>query len=269
MNKKERISVVGYGRVGLPLGRELKTRGYDVYGTVTSEEKCQSLNAEGLITDVLTFTPEANGDLDKALTTDILIVTIPPSAKAEGSFETIMANLAKAAAQSCVKKVLLISATSVYKQTGDVVREEDATHQASPFFGTDWLKIEELFSLRSEFETTVVRFSGLMGGGISAGVYFSGRELKGVNQPINMIHVDDCVSIMAEIIDQQVWGEAFNASADEHPCKRDFYTKACTVAGMALPLFIDEPVPYRIVNCDKLKKRLSYSFKYPDPIQGL
>ncbi|MRI33079.1 hypothetical protein EOPP23_08795 [Endozoicomonas sp. OPT23] len=269
MSKKERISVVGYGRVGLPLGRELKTRGYDVYGTVTSEEKCQSLKEEGLNADVLTFTPEANGDLDKAVAADILVATLPPSAKLEGQFNKVMETIAEAAARSEVKKVLLISATSVYQQTGEVVREEDATHQASPFLGTSWLKIEELFSLRTEFETTVVRFSGLMGQGINAGVYFAGRELKGANQPINMIHLDDCVAVMAEIIDRQLWGEAFNASADEHPCKRDFYTKACTVAGMELPLFSEEAVPYRIVNCDKLKKCLGYTFKYPDPMQGL
>ena len=269
MNKKERISIVGFGRVGLPLGRELVARGYEVFGTVTSEKKQEKLGEEGLQADVLTLTPEAEGDLQKAMDTDILVVTVPPSAKAEGQFEAVMRNIAEAAASSRVKKVLLISATSVYRQTGDVVREEDATHQASPFLGTSWLKVEELFSLRSEFETSIVRFSGLMGGGINAGVYFAGRELKGASQPVNMIHVDDCVAIMAAIIDQQVWGEAFNASADEHPCKRDFYTKACTVAKMDLPLFSEEAVPYRIVNCDKLKKRLGYSFKYPDPMQGL
>ena len=135
--------------------------------------------------------------------------------------------------------------------------------------GINWLDIEEIFSLRSEFKTTVVRFSGLMGGGINPGMYFAGRELKGANDPVNMIHVDDCIEIMAQIIEQNAWGEAFNASADKHPAKRDFYTRACESAGMPAPIFTDEPQPYRLVNCDKLKQRLGYSFKYSDPMAGL
>ena len=269
MSTQPTISIVGYGRVGLPLGRALKERGYSVTGTVTSDEKCQKLQAEGLPASVLRFTPESEGDTKAAFSSDILVVTVPPSMNPEVSFQTMMDNIAEEAVKGGVKKVLMISATSVYQQTGEEVREEDATHEASPFLGTSWLKIEEAFTQRIEFTTTVVRFSGLMGGDTNPGKYFAGRELKGANVPVNMIHIDDCVEIMAQIIEQDVWGEAFNASADEYPTKQDFYTKACTLAGIELPTFIDEAVPYRLVNCDKLKSRLGYTFKYPDPMQGL
>ena len=269
MSSKPRISIVGYGRVGLPLAKALKEKGYDVTGTVTRSEKREKLVAEGLDTHILSFDPQPQGDLAAAMEADVLVVTVPPSMRAPQEFPAVMKNLANAAADSGVKKVLLIATTSVYHQTGDVVREEDATHDASPFLGISWLPVEQLFSERDEFETTVVRFSGLMGGGINPGMYFAGRELKGANDPVNMIHIDDCVGVMAAIIEQGVWGEAFNASADEHPCKRDFYTKACEGAGLPAPVFSDEPSPYRIVNCDKLKQRLGYVFKHPDPLAGL
>ena len=227
MSSKPRISIIGYGRVGLPLARQLQAKGYAVTGTVTSEEKCNRLEAEGLSTHVLRFNPQPQGDLAAAMNADVLVVTIPPSMQAPQDFHLMMENLSAVAAENGIKQVLLVSTTAVYHQNGDVVREEDATQDASRFMGICWLPLEELFTKRSEFTTTVVRFSGLMGGGINPGMYFSGRELKGANDPVNMIHLDDCVGVMTAIIEQQVWGEIFNASADEHPVKRDFYTKAC------------------------------------------
>ena len=269
MSSKPRISIVGYGRVGLPLAKNLQVLGYSVTGTVTSEEKRRKLEAEGLDAHVLSFGPEPQGDLAAAMDADTLVVTVPPSMQAPQNFPVTMENIASAAAESGIRKVLLVGTTSVYHQTGEVVSEEDATHEASPFLGISWLPVEELFTKCSEFETTVVRFSGLMGGGINPGMYFAGRELKGPNDPVNMIHVDDCVGVMTAIIEQGAWGEAFNASADEHPPKKDFYTKACEVAGMPVPTFIEESAPFRIVNSDKVKQQLGYRFKYPDPLSGL
>ncbi len=269
MNTNTRVGILGYGRVGLPLAKTLQKKGYSVAGTVTNPEKCDRLNAEGLNTSVLSFTPEPDGDITSVLDTDILVVTVPPSMKAAADFPAIMKNISQVAAESQIQKVLLISTTSVYHQSGNEVREEDACHDASPFLGISWLPVEEVFTQNPEFKTTVVRFSGLMGGGISPGAYFAGRELKGANDPVNYIHIDDCVEIMAQIIEQEVWGETFNASADTHPNKQDFYTKACTTAGMPAPIFSREDSSYRIVNSDKLKKKLSYTFKYPDPLAAL
>ena len=269
MSSKSRISIVGYGRVGLPLARALKEKGYDVTGTVTREEKRDQLVSEGLDTHLLSLTPQPEGNLAAAMEADVLVVTVPPSMQAPQDYVTSLEHLANAAANSGIKKVLLVATTSVYHQTGEEVREDDASHEVSPFLGIAWLPIEDLFTQRPEFETTVVRFSGLMGGGINPGMYFAGREVKGANDPVNMIHVDDCVGVMTAIIEQDAWGEAFNASADEHPSKRDFYSKSCTLSGVPAPLFNDEPAPYRIVNCDKLKQRLGYRFIHPDPLAGL
>ena len=294
MSNKPSVSIIGYGRVGLPLARRLTSLGYSVTGTVTRKEKQQQLTTEGLDTHILSFSPQPDGDLSAVLSTDVLVVTVPPSMKAPHEYPVMMKALANAAAKNAVaknavaknavaknavaknavakkgiQKVLLIATTSVYHQTGEVVHEEDATKDVPPFLGISWLEIEEIFSQRTEFKTTVVRFSGLMGRGINPGMYFAGRELKGANDPVNMIHVDDCVEIMAQIIEQNAWGNVFNASADEHPIKRDFYTKACESVGMPAPTFTDEPQPYRLVNCDKLKQHLGYTFKHPDPIAGL
>ncbi|KEQ16455.1 NAD(P)-binding domain-containing protein [Endozoicomonas numazuensis] len=268
MSTQSRISIVGYGRVGLPLAERLVELGYNVSGTVTRLEKCDALNARALKTSVLKFTPEPEGDLDAAFNADILIVTVPPSRESSAHFTAIMQRIADEAEGHGVQKVLLISTTSVYLQTGEVVREEDASHESDAFLGIAWLPIEELFTGNASFSTTVVRFSGLMGRGINPGLYFAGRELKGPDSLVNMIHVDDCVGIMTAIIEQGAWGEVFNGSADQHPAKRDFYTQACIKSDLPAPVFISEASPYRIVNSDKVKSQLGYRFKYPDPMKG-
>ncbi|WP_062265609.1 NAD(P)H-binding protein [Endozoicomonas arenosclerae] len=268
MTNQTSISIVGYGRVGLPLAEALVEKGYDVSGTVTRQEKCDELNARGLKTSVLKFTPEPEGDLKTAFNANILIVTVPPSRETSSHFTTIMQRIADEAESHSVKKVLFISATSVYRQNNDVVREEDASHDSDAFMGLSWLPIEELFTQRSSFATTVVRFSGLMGRGINPGLYFAGRELKGPDSLVNMIHVDDCVGIMTAIIEQDAWGEVFNGSADEHPTKRDFYNRACEASDMPSPVFLNEAAPYRIVNSDKVKSKLGYRFQFPDPMKG-
>ena len=84
-----------------------------------------------------------------------------------------------------------------------------------------------------------------------------------------MIHQEDCIRIIQKVIEQGVWGEIFNASADQHPTRRQLYSRSTELMGVAPPIFKEEPRPYRIVNCDKLKRQLDYEFVYPDPLLAL
>lgn len=135
---------------------------------------------------------------------------------------------------SKISKVIFVSATSVYPQENREVTEEDAVRIQSPFSDTAWLDIEELFTKSNAFKTTVLRFSGLIGGEYQPGRYFSGKELGGADDPVNMIHREDYIRIIEQIILQNVFGETFNASADEHPTRRQLYTRSCELMGSPL-----------------------------------
>ncbi|WP_067522582.1 NAD(P)H-binding protein [Endozoicomonas ascidiicola] len=268
---KETISILGCGWLGMPLGERLVNDGYPVKGSTTRAEKISNIKAAGMAAYNISLSPDPEGDIADFLDTDILFINIPPG-KGDGQphfYLRQMQALAKQIDESRVKKIILISATSVYPQNNDEVTENDAIRIESPFSDTAWLDIEELFTLNEELKTTVLRFSGLIGGDYQPGRYFSGRELGGADDPVNMIHQEDCILIVEEIIAKNLFGEVFNASADEHPTRRELYTRSCEVLGIAAPIFIDKPMPYRIVNCDKLKKALNYQFTYPDPMQGL
>ena len=164
-----------------------------------------------------------------------------------------------------VSSVLFISSTSVYPETNSIVTEEDADKTANLF------KAETRFLEQTKFTTTVIRFGGLMGSDRHPGRFFSGkRDIPGGNSPVNVIHQQDCVGIIKAVIQQESWNEIYNACADEHPSRRQFYTRASELLGVEAPHFLaDQPADYKIVSSEKLKKKLQYSFIYPDPIAFL
>jgi hypothetical protein len=70
------------------------------------------------------------------------------------------------------------------------------------------------------------------------------------------------------IIDQQAWGEIFNACADTHPSKREFYSYARSLLDLEPPTFsTHNESNYKIVSNDKIKQQLNYQFIYPDLMQ--
>ncbi len=268
---QETISILGCGWLGMPLGVRLVNNGYRVKGSTTREEKRQAIIAAGMEPYVIDLSPEPEGDIESFLDTDILFINIPPG-KGDGLpgfYLRQMQVLLKRVEQSRVSKAILISTTGVYPQNNCEVTENDAVRIESPFMDTPWLDVEDLFTRHAGLTTTIVRFSGLIGGEYQPGRYFSGRELGGADDPVNMIHREDCLRIIEQIIGKNIFGDVFNASADEHPTRRQLYTRSCEILGMEPPVFVDQPMPYRLVNCDKLKKALGYQFVYPDPLTAL
>ncbi|BDY03820.1 hypothetical protein [Ferrimonas sp. YFM] len=266
-----RISLFGCGWLGLPLGKRLVEAGYGVRGSTTTETKLPQLRQAEIDAHLLTLSPETRLSDSPLSEGEIAIITLPPT-KGDGKpgyYLRQMTNLASELAAHQFQRVLFISATSVYPQENREVTEEDARRIESPFTDTPWLDIEACFTQGRSYTATVVRFSGLIGGEYQPGRYFSGRPLGGADDPVNMIHREDCIGAIMAIIDQGAWGEVFNASACQHPSRRQIYTRSCQLAGLPLPLFSDEPKPYRLVNCDKLKKQLGYRFRYPDPLLAL
>ncbi|USD38435.1 hypothetical protein [Ferrimonas sp. SCSIO 43195] len=265
------ISIIGCGWLGLPLARHFADLGHPVLGSTTRSEKLPLLRQAGITPHQLQLTPSSDLDGHPLLNARVAVITIPPS-KGDGKpqfYLRQMAHLAAAIEASAIDKLVFISATSVYPQNNSEVTEADAERIESPFSDCPWLDIEACFTSLKHVSTTVVRFSGLIGGEYQPGRYFSGRELGGADDPVNMIHRDDCIGIISAIVEQGAWGEVFNASACEHPSRRELYSRSCELAGLAPPIFIADPRPYRLVNCDKVKRQLGYRFRHPNPVDAL
>nr|BAH89575.1 dTDP-glucose 4,6-dehydratase [uncultured bacterium] len=205
---------------------------------------------------IIDLEAELPANIQAFLNADILIVNIP--SKNIDAF----AELIQAIEQSPVKKVLFVSSTSVYKNNNKTITESDGEESSqSPL-----LMIESLFRNSRQFKTTVVRFGGLIGYSRHPGRFFgNGRVVSDPDTGVNLIHRDDCIGIIGQIIAQDTWGDLFNGCADTHPSKRAFYTQAALAAGQPVPVFVDaQNQPFKIVSNEKVKRVLNYKFLHPD-----
>lgn len=255
----KRISILGCGWLGLPLGAELAKNGFLVKGSTTRREKKNEIQKQG----ITPFIIDLNSKLSPAsefFDTDILIVTIPPGNAPET--KNYFAQLEKIISHSengSVKNTIFISSTSVYPSLNKEVKESDASESALTRSGISLLQAEALFS---QPENTIIRFAGLVGENRHPGRWFAGRQgLKGGNLPINMIHLEDCIGIISAIIDGDHWGEIFNACAQDHPLKKEYYQKMAKDLGLALPDFEEEDSSgWKVVSSKYLVNKTGYAF---------
>lgn len=272
--KKETITILGCGWLGLPLAQALVKEGYSVKGSTTREEKLEALHDAGVEPWLVRLDPEVNGDdIVAFLQSDTLIVNIPPLRRddiVEYHIEQF-SSLIDALGQSPVRSVLLVSSTSVYPALNREVTEEDAVDPES-LAGQALLLVEEMLMQESGFQTTVLRFGGLIGYDRNPAKYLASMsEIAHPDQPMNLIHRDDCIRIITEIIRLKQWGEVFNACSPLHPMRKEYYGRAAEIAGLpAIPLSQSvEMAPYKVVNSEKLISALHYQFLYPDPVVQL
>ncbi|SDF49876.1 SDR family oxidoreductase [Chitinophaga filiformis] len=265
------ISILGCGWLGLPLAAHLVQEGYTVKGSVTQPERFEELTQRGITPYQveITDTSITSNDLTGFLETGILIINIPPSRREDVLLyhQAQMKLLLDQVLKSPAKHIIFISSTSVYPDLNQEVTELE-TASPSKDSGKVLLAVEKLFRTNPHLITTIVRFAGLVGYDRLPGRFLAGKKnVENGDAPINVIHQDDCIALITGIIQKQAWGEIFNACSDLHPTRREFYTKAAAKAGLELPTFAAETDPhFKIINSDKIKQRLNYSFRYPDPL---
>lgn len=247
MNKE--ISILGCGWLGIPLGESLLKSGYSIKGSTTKTEKIELLNAKQIKPYIIDLRKREN-KLSAFLESDVLVIAI--TSKSINDFNYLIDNIEK----SKVKNVLFVSSTSVYPNTNGEVNEETPTN------GSAIAQIEKLFSSNKNFETTIIRFAGLFGYNRKPGNFI--KTEKPIANPegyVNLIHQDDCVKVIEEVIKQSYWSETFNACSSSHPKRRDYYTVQRKKVGRKAPTFDElSSNEYKIVSNKKLTKALNYNF---------
>ncbi|MFW6371556.1 MAG: SDR family NAD(P)-dependent oxidoreductase [Bacteroidota bacterium] len=264
---KKTVSILGCGWLGIQLGKNLLSEGYNVYGSTTTPSRIFEL-AEAEIKPVfINIEPGIVSMGSEAFfDTDALVISLPPgrSSNVETYYPGQIAEIIRLLNNYHISRVLFISSTSVYGAVNKEVREGEEGEPEKPS-GRALLKAENLLLAETSFLTTVVRFAGLIGPGRNPARFFAGKSNVPGKVPVNLIHSTDCVNILTKIITDNIWGEVFNACSPEHPLREEIYRKASEASGLPLPEFTNEPQNYKIINSDKLQKQLNYSFKYPNP----
>lgn len=270
------ISILGCGWLGRPLGAELVRQGFRVKGSTTTPDKLDDLRADGIEPYLIRLDPELTGEnAVDFFDADLLFLNVPPPRKRDDLRTHHLRQIdavIDAVSNAPIAWLIFASSTGVYPKTGRVMTEADAPTDPDAAegpmraTGTVLIEAEQRLLAADGFDTTVLRFAGLYGGDRHPARFMAGRKhAKGGDAPVNLIHRDDCIGIVQAVIEQDARNEVFNACADAHPTRREFYSEAARQIGLEPPTFADgDGGTNKIVSNEKLKRTLGYTFRRSD-----
>ncbi|NQZ42768.1 MAG: SDR family oxidoreductase [Flavobacteriaceae bacterium] len=235
----ETIGIIGCGWLGTPLARHFLAKGYQVKGTTTSKDKLPGLEALGISAYLVVLDSDgASGDLDRFLgAIDYLVINVPPRMRKKDAepFLPKIEFLLKALEGTDIGRIVFISSTSVYGMaTGNIT--EKTPPEPKTVSAQQLLASEGVMRSHSNL-TTIIRFGGLIGPNRHPITMLSGRTLDNGNDLVNLIHLDDCIMMIASVIENSLWGELFNGVYPYHPTKQDYYTQMAQKRQLAPPRY--------------------------------
>ncbi|MEN2414662.1 SDR family NAD(P)-dependent oxidoreductase [Flavobacterium mesophilum] len=265
-----KISILGCGWLGFPLAKTLITKGNSINGSTTSENKLSILKDAGINPFLVTLESEGISEniADFLAESEILIIDIPPKLRTADSnaekkaFVEKIKNLIPFIEKSLVKKVLFVSSTSVYGDDNDLITEETIPNPETES-GKQLVLAENLLRENQNFETTILRFGGLIGEDRHPVKHLAGKEnLENPDAPINLIHLNDCIGVIEEIINKSKWNAIFNAVAPFHPTREAFYSQKAIKMNLPEPKFSSVKSNIKkVISSEKIETILRYKFK--------
>lgn len=268
----KQISILGCGWLGFPLAKRLLEKGNSVKGSTTSENKLSILEKAGINPFLVALESESVSESinDFLSESEILIIDIPPKLRGNQSFSTPLEmtfvrkieNLIPFIEKSTVKKVLFVSSTSVYGDENDLINEETIPNPETES-GKQLLLAENILLKNKNFQTTILRFGGLIGEDRHPVKHLSGKEnLENPDAPVNLIHQNDCIGIIETIINQSKWNEIFNAVAPFHPTREEYYMQKAKEQNLVLPKFSSQKSNIKkVISSEKIENILNYQFR--------
>lgn len=281
------VFIAGCGYIGGHVARAVRAAGAEVTCLVRSPEHGARLEAEGFGTIVRALDDRAAiPALDVA--DRALFYLVPPPGG--GIHDTRARNFCAAlAAGAPAAKIVYLSATSVYSETGGgAVTEMSPTEPASAM-GKRRLDAETAFrdyGATAGVPVVILRVSGIYGPGrlplmqISRGEPLLREEEAG---PGNRIHADDLVRVCLAAAEKGMDGDIFNVS-DGHPSSMTAYFNACADAlglprqpqvtmeearRVMSPLMFSYVSESRVVDNSRMLERLGIALRFPTIAEGL
>lgn len=267
LEKGKRVSIIGCGWLGFPLAQHLVKSGCVVRGSTTSKSKIEKLVEHNIIPHQIKVTDQIVGDTASFFECDVLVINIPPGRRnpfVEVDHPKQIELILDGATLTDVGHVIFTSSTGVYKNTGGIVNENGILEPGRSS-GKALVAAEKIIT-NYPHSWTILRMSGLVGGDRQPGRWFAGKsDLPGGDTPVNMVHLDDCITAISKVISGVDKSDFYNLCADKHPVKRQFYNLQSEKLGTERPSFQDGTVPFKIVDNQKFKTEFQFSYNHTDP----
>lgn len=257
------IGIIGCGWLGKDLAKSLINQEYKVFGTRTTIEGIQELEALGikgtqLVLKNNTVETSTKSTFEEA---DVLIVSITPRIRHRSNEEAIeeMKTLSDFLNQLPKQPhIIYLNSTAIYNAS-----IEDCTEE-----------VEDLKTPYSDFEKsiqtiknhTILRLSGLVGPDRIIVNRMAGKERAIPKSAcINLVAKEDVIRAIESVIKRpdKTVGETFNVCSSNHPFKHIFYTEMCIAAGLTPPKFLlnENQEPKKVSN-NKIREVLKLHFQF-------
>ncbi len=266
-----KISILGCGWLGLPLAVFFRQKNFTVKGSTTRSEKLPLLKSYGIEPFLLHANPTVAPEKSPFFQSDCLVINIPPQVRQQSDiifFEKKVISITENAIAGGATKIIFVSSTGIYRNNNKIVTEFD-TPNPDTNSGIALEAAENYLKSLRNLDVTIVRPAGLIGKNRTGATFFSGQKnVAGGNSPINVIHQDDLIRVIYQIIRQEKWNETFNVCADQHPTKANFYTQQAEKSNLLPPHFdLQTEATFKIIDHQKLIFVLDYELLHPDPMK--
>ena len=264
----KQVSVIGCGWLGFPLGIALVNKGITVKGSTTSNEKLELLRENHIDPFTIKLAEDKiQGDINSFLEhSDLLIINVPPGLRKHPNKNHIaeISHLVESIVENQIQKVIYVSSTSVFKDESNIPIISSKFKPNNYETAKQLIEIENLLMSNSYFKTTLIRFGGLIDENRHPGNFLSGRSgVKNPKAPINLIHKEDCIDIIAQIIEKELFGTTINAVYPAHPTRKSYYTSYSKDNNLPPPEFENTTTSKgKIIESEKLVQLLDYKFKH-------
>jgi|GEM_PF-345201 len=287
------VSIVGCGWLGFAVAQRLIQLEVRVAGSTTTPKKLAGLRSIGVDSALLRLDPPADGDGDESphhnseplkrlFAAPQMVVTIPPPAFDEAA--SYVSNLTELVARWTpvgAAHLIFISSTSVY---GDANGPTDESLTPDPTTSSARLMYAAELALGDACRTkqirlSVIRSAGQIGFGRHPGRFLAGKaNVANPDVAVNIIHQSDLAECVAQLIMQthrptvnstlaKTNVEIYNAAANTHPTRRDFYEAASRTLNLAAPSFAQQDksqLPGKLIHSEKIRKQLNLKFQFDD-----
>jgi len=268
----QNILIIGSGWLGWPLAQHLTSAGHQVTATTTSELKIKQLSgtAVELIKLNSSDLPAAN-TVPAVKNADIMIIVIPPG-RQQTDYLYQLQQLVKLSEHAEIGHILFISSTGVYGQMNGVLTEYDdcaATTQsgrAMVAFEQQLLTQSTVHNSEHRSKNSVLRLAGLFGPNRHPGKFLAGKvDIANPDAVVNMIHQQDCIGLISQIIMNKSWGRIHLGCAPSHPTRREFYSQGAKQLDLPAPQFVADGGQHsKLIDSTITANHLDYQYVYPD-----
>lgn len=266
--RQHQISILGCGWLGLPLAEHLIKNDFKVKGSTTSQSKISEMRDQDIEAFLIVLEEtEVQGFPEAFLSeSDTLIIAVPPGLRKNprSDYVSKIKHLIPFIEVSSIENVLFIGSTSVYLDNQFFpITTEAREFYADTLVAKQLLEAEQTLMENKNFNTTILRFSGLFDEKRHPAKYLSGRSgIKNPDAPVNLIHRTDCIRIIAQLIIQEKWNDVFHAATEPHPKKIEYYTNVCHRMNIPPPKYdMEAPSQGKIIVSTKLMNALDFDFK--------